>query len=281
MGFYSASQLVQDAQRHQIEIMPVCINHSDVNHKLENKLSPSICLGLRQVKGLSKKGMYRVVEARPKEGYCTTLQVKSIGLSRQDIEVLASANAFRNLSSNRYATRWDLMNTEGELPLLSSTQQDLNKWPSPKDRHDAFQFQPNAFETLLEDYASIGLTLESHPITLLDRAGKIGAFSRANQLLEIPHKSFVNVVGVVTGRQAPGSAAGVTFMTLEDDTGNINVVVWAGTARAQKQPFLTAKVLKIKGILEREGEVIHVIAGKLSDMTDHLGSLSSSSRDFH
>ncbi len=89
------------------------------------------------------------------------------------------------------------------------------------------------------------------------------------------------MVGVVTGRQSPGSAAGVTFLTLEDDTGNINVVVWSATARAQKQPFLSAKVLMVKGVLEVEGEVTHIIAGQLIDLTPELQGLQTHSRDFH
>jgi error-prone DNA polymerase len=101
------------------------------------------------------------------------------------------------------------------------------------------------------------------------------------QLVEKEHKSLVTVVGVVTGRQSPGTAAGVTFFTLEDDTGNINVVVWRATARAQKQAYLTSKVLMVKGILEREGEVTHIIAGRLIDCTSHLTELQSKSRDFH
>ncbi len=96
-----------------------------------------------------------------------------------------------------------------------------------------------------------------------------------------PHKSLVTVVGTVTGKQSPGTAAGVTFFTLEDDTGNINVVVWQATARAQKKQYLTAKILKVKGILEREGQVIHVIAGRLIDMTEQLSDLKIQSREFH
>ncbi|GAK87734.1 DNA polymerase III alpha subunit [Vibrio ponticus] len=101
------------------------------------------------------------------------------------------------------------------------------------------------------------------------------------QLIDKPHQSLVTVVGVVTGRQSPGTAAGVTFFTLEDDTGNINVVVWRATARAQQKAYLTAKVLRVKGILEREGDVTHVIAGRLEDLTDILHGLQTKSRDFH
>ena len=101
------------------------------------------------------------------------------------------------------------------------------------------------------------------------------------ELAQKAHKSMLTVIGVVTGKQAPGTAGGVTFVTLEDDTGNINVVIWAATSRAQKQPFITAKILKVTGILEREGDVIHVIAGKLTDLTHELADLQTKSRDFH
>jgi error-prone DNA polymerase len=102
-----------------------------------------------------------------------------------------------------------------------------------------------------------------------------------NELITKPNKSLVSVVGVVTGKQSPGTAGGVTFFTLEDDTGNINVVVWRATAEAQKHAYLSAKILKVKGILEREGEVTHVIAGRLIDLTDRLTGLQTQSRDFH
>lgn len=280
MGFYSASQLIQDAQRHQVTVLPVCVNQSHTAHALQGPTAREIRLGLCLVKGLSSQGMNVLLEARPQCGYASTSQIKTIGLSQKDIEALASADALRSLSENRYATRWRLMNQEDELPLfLHKGSFRANK--QELEQQNGFNFQPNGFENLLEDYASLGLSLEHHPITLLDQSGLLGEFVRANQLVDIPHQTFVNVVGVVTGRQAPGTASGVTFMTLEDDTGNINVVVWSGTARAQKQPFLMAKVLKIRGILEKEGEVVHVIAGKLTDMTQHLSSLRSSSRDFH
>jgi error-prone DNA polymerase len=284
MGFYSASQLIQDARRHHINILPVCINHSQFEHSLvfpDDPVHPTkhahekqaeIRLGLSIIKGLRRESAQCLLTQRPNEGYSQTSQLKSLGLNRRDIELLASANALRAFSSNRYAARWSLMNTEDELPLFKPTSA-----PPLED----FQYQPSEFDTLTEDYASIGLSLESHPITLLDKAGKLGKFTRANELASIPHSFFVDIVGLVTGKQSPGTAAGVTFFTLEDDTGNINVVVWAGTARAQKKPYLTAKILKIKGILEREGDVTHVIAGKLTDLSDSLLALKTTSRDFH
>ena len=133
----------------------------------------------------------------------------------------------------------------------------------------------------MEDYATTGLSLRHHPITLLDQAKLIGRFTRMQELPYKSDQSLVTVVGVVTGKQSPGTASGVTFITLEDDTGNINIIVWKATARAQKSPYLNAKILKVKGILEKEGETLHVIAGKLVDLTSSMAELTAHSRDFH
>ena len=134
---------------------------------------------------------------------------------------------------------------------------------------------------LVEDYAALGLTLKRHPIEILEESGALGAYTHAENLTRLPHKSLVTVAGVVTGRQSPGTAAGVTFITLEDHTGNSNIVVWLATARAQQQAYLRATILKVSGILEREGDVVHVIAGRLTDLSAELNDLVARSRDFH
>jgi error-prone DNA polymerase len=273
MGFYSPSQLVQDARRHGVEVLPVCINHSSYQHHLVQRPNGrfGVQLGLRLVKGFNQESASRLVERRPKTGYRSIQEVKQILRNRRDIELLASANAFQILSGNRYNARWAAMDSLSDLPLFTHVEEPVM----------SYQAQPSEYESLIEDYASTGLSLNRHPITLLEEAGKLPRFTRMKQLVEKEHKSLVTVVGVVTGRQSPGTAAGVTFFTLEDDTGNINVVVWRATARAQKQAYLTSKVLMVKGILEREGEVTHVIAGKLIDYTHNLAELKSKSRDFH
>ncbi|MCW8334706.1 error-prone DNA polymerase [Vibrio paucivorans] len=272
MGFYSASQLIQDAKRHNLSILPICVNHSHYGHRVVNQNGKlAVRLGLRQVKGLSLDGVKQLIKARPHSGYQHPSQLKHIGLTSRDVELLASANAMHEFAHNRYSTRWAMMDSCSDLPLF-------------KDhvaRLDTHITQPNDMQTLLEDYASTGLSLNKHPITLLDEANQLGRFTRMQMLQHTKHQSLVTVVGVVTGKQSPGTAAGVTFFTLEDDTGNINVVVWKATAQAQKQAYLTAKVLMVKGILEREGEVTHVIAGRLIDLTNKLEGLKSRSRDFH
>ncbi|MDN3679735.1 error-prone DNA polymerase [Vibrio tapetis subsp. quintayensis] len=272
MGFYSCSQLVQDAKRHGIRILPICVNQSQYDHLVINDNGDFLIrLGFRLIKGFSFDGAKILVQKRPVSGYRHSGELKNAGLSRRDIELLASADALKVLAGDRFSARWAVMDNLNDLPLFR------NLAPS----NDAHQYTPDEFSTLNEDYAATGLSLNKHPITLLDEAGKLGRFTRMTDLLSMSHKSLVTVTGVVTGKQSPGTAAGVTFVTLEDDTGNINVVVWAGTAKAQKQAYLTARILKVKGILEREGEVTHVIAGKLIDLTDNAAKLVTKSRDFH
>ncbi|MBE3658235.1 error-prone DNA polymerase [Vibrio navarrensis] len=273
MGFYSASQLIQDAQRHGIEVFPVCVNGSEKQHTLVRvgQRPLAIRLGLSLVKGLSEEGIRRLIQHRPAQGYQTINTIKQTLNHQRDMESLASANALHSISGNRYQTRWQVMDSLSDLPLFSSM----------VSADHSLHSTPSDYQNLIEDFASTGVSLGQHPITMLSRAGILPKFVRCKELSQLSHRSAVTVAGLVTGRQAPGTATGVTFVTLEDDTGNINVVVWQATARAQKHAYLSAKALMVKGILEREGEVIHVIAGKLIDLTPHLTELSTHSRDFH
>jgi error-prone DNA polymerase len=274
MGFYSPSQLVQDARKHHVTILPVCINASGNEHQLvRNDRSLAIRLGLQLVKGLSGKAIQRIVQQRPDQGFTHTTEIKQLGLSQSDLQALASAGALNALSADRYAARWHLMDSLDELPLFRKAPDSQPKTP--------FRYQISEAETVLEDYAATGLSLHKHPVTLLDEAGLLKPFTRQKDLLDKPDKSLVTVAGVVTGRQSPMTASGVTFFTLEDDTGNISVVVWSGTAQAQKQAYLHARILEVKGILEHDGQVTHVIAGKLTDLSEALAGLQTTSRDFH
>ncbi|OEE91893.1 error-prone DNA polymerase [Vibrio crassostreae] len=277
MGFYSPSQLVQDAQRHNVVILPVCVNASQNDHTVaphQNGLA--IRLGLRQIKGFSEHAIQSVLANRPPSGYRHPSQVKQLSMNKKDIELLASANALHNVSGDRFQTRWAIMDSASDLPLFSQAYDDAE---AGHDEH--VLHKPNEMQDLLEDFTSVGISLNKHPITLLEEAGRLGRFTHMKDLIQQRHKSMVTVVGLVTGKQSPGTAAGVTFVTLEDSTGNINVVVWGATARAQQQAYLTAKALKVQGILEKEGEVVHVIAGKLIDITDEIVGLKTKSRDFH
>ena len=269
MGFYSPAQLIQDAARHQIYALPVDINKSSIDHTVVD--NQRFRLGLRQVNGLSDKAMNTLISHRPEKGFTSLTEIKSLGLSRSELSALASANVLKTLAKDRFNTRWQLMDSQMTLPLL-------------KDQSDSTpqMLAPTAVEDLIEDYASLNLSLALHPVRLLLEQHPLPHLTLANEVLNKAHKSPIRVVGCVVGRQAPGTAGGVTFMTLEDHTGNLNVVVWQSTARLQKKAFISSKILEVRGILERSEEgVTHIIAGKLIDHSDKFEQLLMHSRDFH
>jgi error-prone DNA polymerase len=175
------------------------------------------------------------------------------------------------MADNRYQARWELMDSVMELPLFAQHSQAT----------DTYAKQPSLFDDLVEDYASTGLSIDLHPIALLGEANLLPKFHAANNLANVPHQTLISVIGLVTGKQSPGTAAGVTFITLEDHTGNINVVVWQASAREQKKAYMNAKILQVKGILERgDGGVVHIIAGRLIDQSHLLAQLETQSREF-
>jgi len=282
MGFYSPSQLVQDARRHGVDVIAVDINRSQIDHHLvPQHHSLSLQLGLRLIKGLSSTAKQLIIKQRPTSGYQQLAQVKALsfshdGLNRKDLEALASSGALSQWGDNRYTLRWLMMDNINELPLFRAQQTCVSEQQPP-----SYLITPSAQDNLIEDYRALGLSLTNHPVALLHQAGKLGRYTPAAQLTQVKHKSVVTVIGVVSGRQSPGTASGVTFVTLEDDTGQSNIIVWQATATAQKSAFLRAKILQVSGIFEREGDVCHIIAGKLTDISYLLGDFCQKSRDFH
>jgi len=273
MGFYSASQLIQDAQRHGIKVLPPCVNASDYDYTLEGSQQiKALRVGLRQIKGINRACIDALIRHRPHDGYTHLTQLLASHIKQDSLQALTSANALAKVSAdNRFDTRWQLMDTHQRLPLFEG---------SPQAQH--IEYTPTEAESLLEDYASMSLSIDKHPIALLQKRGYFQNVKLAKDLKKTRANSVVSIVGCVTGRQAPGTASGVTFVTLEDHTGNINVVVWQATSRHQKTPFLNAKVLQVDGIIERSEEgVVHVIAGKLTDHTELLGQLTLNARNFH
>jgi error-prone DNA polymerase len=285
MGFYSASQIIQDAKQHHVKVLGFCVNKSSYDHSLQrtslstengselgvHNTSLSIRMGLRLIKGLKSDSINTVVKHRPIGGYQSIDQIRQLAIPSSCLQALASANAFSSMADNRYQARWKLMDSIMELPLFAQH----------TSASDSYAKQPSLFDNLVEDYASTGLSIDLHPIALLGQANLLPKFYLANSLANVPHQTLVSVIGVVTGKQSPGTAAGVTFITLEDHTGNINVVVWQSSAREQKKAYMNAKILQIKGILERgDGDVIHIIAGRLIDQTHLLGQLDTKTREF-
>ena len=140
---------------------------------------------------------------------------------------------------------------------------------------------PSEGEDIVADYASLGLTLGRHPLAMLRKTLQRQRMQTAEQLRALPHGRQACVTGLVTGRQRPGTASGVTFVTLEDETGMVNVIVWRDLAERQRKELLRSNLMSVYGILEREGEVVHLIAARLRDQTALLGQLMTRSRDFH
>ncbi|MFL1453789.1 error-prone DNA polymerase [Marinobacter sp. GN3S48] len=276
MGFYSPSQLVQDARRHNVTVLPVDVNHSQWEHSLDGP-ERHLRLGLRLIQGLSASGAERLRQNRPPLGYRSSNELRRLAeLSQKDMELLAGANAMPDFTANRHQAYWQLLGHEQPAELFAAE----NNEDYTPDTCDQLP-EPTEGQNVLADYASQGLTLQRHPLALLREQGHLKFCLNAEQLKTTKAGIPVQVAGLVTGRQRPGSASGVTFVTLEDETGNVNVIVWLETARRQRKALLTARLLHVKGVLEKEGEVVHVIAGKLSDLSHLIHSLPVDSRDFH
>jgi error-prone DNA polymerase len=279
MGFYSPSQIVQDAARHGVELRPVDACCSDVDCTLE---PPALRLGLRLVRGLSADGASRLAETRRsrqiRRGPGTLpfddLQdlAAAAALDRRDLEALAAAGAFRSLSGHRHRAFWAVAGAGPELPLA----------PLPRGEEGApLLVAPSEGQDIVADYRSVGLTLGRHPLALLrERLGRDGVRAAA-ELEAVAAGEAVRVAGIVVTRQRPGSASGVTFVTLEDETGNVNLVVWQRVGEAQRRALLESRLMEARGRLQREGQVTHVVVSRMIDRTALLGRLATRSRDFH
>ncbi len=281
MGFYTPSQLIQDARRHGVSVLPADVNHSTWDHQLlarPDSGEPPVRLGLRLVKGLSREGAQRLVEARQQAPFRQVSQLRQRArLDRRDMEALADADALASLSGHRHQSQWQIMALESPRPLLHG---ELQAPPTYFD--DAVQLPaPAVAEEVLSDYRATELTLRAHPLELLRGRYPFSRCKRHSELPSVPHKGFVRIAGLVTCRQRPGTASGVLFLTLEDETGNSNVVVWPRVQANFRQALMSARLLLVKGTLETTDGVTHIIAGALYDFSHELEALQVKSRDFH
>jgi error-prone DNA polymerase len=276
MGFYTARQLVDDLRRHGSDVQPVDATRSDWEYTLEKSWSDpdfSLRLGLQMIKGLSRQGAERLLKARSRQPFSDIADlVHRALLERGDLEALAAANALASLAGHRHQARWECAAIEPERPLLE-------RIPLPET--PPVLRVPDEGEELVADYASIGLSLGRHPLALLRANLTARGLWPARHILECPHGSFTRTAGIVTTRQSPGSASGVMFITLEDETGVTQVIVWPGLVQQQRAVLLQARLLAVAGEVQREGAVMHLIAKRLQDYSYLLGGLATQSRDFH
>lgn len=275
MGFYAPAQLVQDARRHGVEVRAADVRFSDYDCTLECERTgtPALRLGLRLVKGLSAAGAGRVVAARRQAPFADPQDlVQRTALSRRDLDALRAAGAFATLAGHRHLAHWHVLGAQAEDDLLRA---------APLEEGRPLLRRPSEGEDLVADYASLGLTLGRHPLALLrERLARL-RFRSSDTLAAVPHGSRARVAGLVINRQRPGTATGVVFLTLEDEFGNINVVVWNELAERQRAAVLGARLLGVSGVLEKTEGVVHLVAARLEDHSALLGRLVTRSRDFH
>ena len=323
MGFYGPSQLVQDAQRHGVSVLPVDVTVSawdstlvaqgavettrliepmermgsdpDSGQKSPRRMSPrtksgsdpfrggaqklpsTVRLGLRQVSGLSSAAAQRITAARTTAPFTSTEDLAlRAGLNQADLNALASADALASLSGHRRQQVWDACALHSAPPLLRAVpvDEDLLTLPAASEG-----------EEVLLDYAALSMTLRSHPLSILRSKLSKMKLLTAEQMHNYPSGRLVRACGLVTMRQQPGTAKGVVFVTLEDETGSVNVIVWKSLRERQRPELLKSRLLAVYGVWQRDeasgGNVRHVIAKRLVDLTPLLGGLTTHSREFH
>ncbi|HUK05724.1 MAG TPA: OB-fold nucleic acid binding domain-containing protein, partial [Burkholderiales bacterium] len=279
MGFYSPSQLIQDARRHGVQLRPADVSLSDWDCTLEEGDEgrgaagrPAVRLGLRMVGGLGAAAGGRIVACRPCGSVAELAQRAALG--RKDLDSLAASGALQSLAGHRRDARWAAAGVEGRPPM------DVHA----AERAPALD-APAEAEEIAADYASLGFTLGRHPLAFLRTRLKRLKMVSAEEISLLPHGSRVRTAGLVTCRQRPGTATGVVFVTLEDESGCANVIVWSDLFERYRKELLGARLLGVEGRLESSQGVVHLIARRFTDhsawLGRALGPLPVRSHDFH
>jgi len=272
MGFYSPSQLVQDARRHGVEVHPADVMHSAYDCTLEGA-PPAVRLGLRLISGLKTASAQRIVAARAAAPFENAEDLaRRAALEQGEMQLLAGADALMSLSGHRRNQVWDAAALKRPPALLrdAPVHEDLLELPPAPEG-----------EEIVFDYATTGLTLRRHPLALLRPLLARRKLLAAVDLQKVRDGALVSYCGIVTLRQQPDTAGGTIFVSLEDETGIVQAIVWRALREAQRRELLGSRLLAVHGTWQREGEVCNLIAGRLEDLTPLLGRLATSSRDFH
>jgi error-prone DNA polymerase len=282
MGFYLPAQLIQDAVRHGITIHPVDVNESSYNSTLEfakhKPTQPALRLGFSLVKGLSEAGAEAISLARDSGRFVSVQDLLTrTALNKKDIESLAAADALKKLSGDRYRAFW--MVAGADKPLSFSDGQGLAIEDS-EFGIDVLLPVPSEANNIMADYGSTGLSLRRHPVALLRPHLDLYGVERASGLRSRSNESIIKVVGIVTSRQRPQTAAGVTFLTLEDESGFVNVVVWPKLGEKQRPIVRQAVLIGVVGHVQSSDDVTHLIARQLVDLSHWLGAMNLPSRNF-
>ena len=325
LGFYDPSDLVQDARRHGVQVLPVDVNESEWDHSLVEPLhcqnststctdtreatqehpdsgnqvrdtnnikhhtigsrngliantpdplpQPTVRLGLRLVAKFSVSGANRLLKARESGPFSSAADlVRRTGINQGDQQALAIAGALQGISGDRHQAQWDLLGIEALPTLLAEASAVEPTLDLP---------QPTESENTVADYMSLGLTLQRHPLSLLRKRLEQKRIMDSKTWASVPDGGMARLAGIVKVRQRPGTSKGVVFLTIEDEIGPINVIVWAKVVETFRQQVLSAKMVAVYGKTQREQGVEHLVARRIEDLTWMLGELSTASRDFH
>ncbi|MCA8205049.1 error-prone DNA polymerase [Burkholderia sp. AU33545] len=281
MGFYPPSQLVQDAKRHRVKVLPIDVTQSNWEASLEALPGqppphgqPAVRLGLSLVRGLGEAAARRIEAARAAGPFENVdALARRAQLERRDLEALAAANALATLAGHRRDALWQAVAAAPERDLLAAAPIDETEQP--------VLGAPSEADDILADYHTTGLTLNRHPVALLRPALRAQRLSSAAELRDRPDGRLARACGLVTARQMPGTAKGVMFMTLEDETGCVNVIVRPELLARQRRETLDSRLLAASGVWQVVSDVRHLVAQHFEDLTPLLGGLRTSSREFH
>jgi error-prone DNA polymerase len=305
LGFYSPSQLVPDAQRHGVAVRPVDVLHSHWNCTLEPADAPpppgrvapappvagpvgllAVRLGLRLVKNLNKNAVDRLIEGRSmlfnqKQPAWSTVEemARMADLTQPDLDALAAADALRPLAGHRRTQVWAAAGARPLAGLFQPVAAGDDALPP------TLLPEPSLAQDVVADCHTTGLSLRAHPVSFLRPQLMAERLSTAADLATYPTGRLARACGIVTVRQQPGTASGVVFVTLEDETGSVNVIVWPRLKERQRHELTRSRLLAVYGVWQRDdetgGQVRHLVAKRLRDLTPLLGALQTSSRDFH
>ncbi|WP_436407625.1 error-prone DNA polymerase [Burkholderia vietnamiensis] len=275
LGFYSASQLIQDGQRHGVKVLPADVTISGWDSVLERhepKSRPAVRLGLSLLKGMKDGAAERIEAARAVRQFASVSDLaRRAQLDRKDLQVLAAANSLSSLAGNRREALWASVAAVPDRDILADAR---------VDDETPVLGAPSEGEDIVADYNSMSLTLGRHPLSLLRPALLEQRLVPAATLMTYRNGRLARGCGLVTVRQRPGTAKGVMFVTIEDETGNVNVIIWPSLQEKFRQEALGASLLAVYGTWQCEGEVRHLVAQRLVDMSHLLGGLTAVSRNF-
>lgn len=269
MGFYQPAQIITDAKNHEVTVREIDVNFSQWDNTLEEKVGPwfALRLGFRQVKGMKEEDIITLIQGRS-ETYKTITQIREAGVSQSALERLADADAFRSLGLDRRKALWEISALQ-DRPIALFEGQPSESAIEPQVSLPLM----SASEHVVQDYASTALSLKAHPVSFLREKLQLLHIISTKDTQDTPDGTLIKVAGLVLVRQRPGTAGGVCFITIEDETGFSNLVVFQNLFEKYRKEILHSRLLMVEGKLQREGKVVHVIVQRCFDMSKLLRGL--------